>query len=164
MLRVVRRPKEHWHGRSIDLLFRSAPLAHSRRVIAVLLTGSDDDGAAGLLFIKQYRGIAIVQTPPRHPLHSMPDAVLRILEPDMRWRSIGWARCGKAWSAATFDRAGDLVRYPCWSAVRVLEESAQVAQRVAEKTSIMREELIQKAQDRAEHARVIRQILLESSR
>jgi len=56
-IRVVRGPRENRHRPSIDVLFRSAASAYGARVIGVLLTGSDDDGAAGLQLPK--RAVAV---------------------------------------------------------------------------------------------------------
>lgn len=59
---------------SIDVLFESAADAYGARVLAVLLTGANADGAKGLVRIKQAGGYAIVQDPHTADSPEMPAA------------------------------------------------------------------------------------------
>jgi two-component system chemotaxis response regulator CheB len=72
ILRVEKGPRENGHRPAIDPLFRSAAQAYSKRVIGVILTGMQSDGAIGLSWIKKAGGKAIVQDPEEAPYPDMP--------------------------------------------------------------------------------------------
>ena len=61
---------------SIDVLFESAADAYRERVVGVILTGANEDGAAGLRRIKQRGGVAIIQDPVQALRRAMPDAAM----------------------------------------------------------------------------------------
>lgn len=63
-------------GRQVDLLFESAALAYGERVVGVVLTGWDGDGAAGLAAIGRAGGATIVQDPREAAVPSMPLSAL----------------------------------------------------------------------------------------
>ncbi len=76
LMRLDKAPKEHHTRPSIDVLFRSSATEYGRRVIGVLLSGSMQDGVAGLWQIKQRGGIVLVQDPNEAEFPSMPRSAI----------------------------------------------------------------------------------------
>ena len=72
------------HSRpSIDISFNSAAFSMENKVIGVLLSGANKDGAAGLYNIHKKGGFTIVQDPEEAQIHTMPQSALDIFQPDM---------------------------------------------------------------------------------
>ena len=61
---------------SIDVLFESAAEAYRERLIGVILTGANEDGAAGLRHVKMRGGVAVIQDPAQALRRAMPDAAI----------------------------------------------------------------------------------------
>ncbi len=61
---------------SIDVLFESAALVFLDRLIGVLLTGANHDGAKGISTIKKYGGLTIAQDPLTAKYSVMPQAAI----------------------------------------------------------------------------------------
>ena len=72
----------HFSRPSIDVLFESAADAWGERVAGILLTGANEDGAAGLEAIHRAGGLTIVQDPDEAEVDSMPRAALQRFAPD----------------------------------------------------------------------------------
>jgi two-component system, chemotaxis family, protein-glutamate methylesterase/glutaminase len=61
---------------SIDVVFESAAYAYGPAVIGIILTGANEDGAAGLALIKHRGGVAVIQDPKDAVRRAMPDAAI----------------------------------------------------------------------------------------
>ncbi len=61
---------------SIDVMFESAAHAYGAGAIGIILTGANEDGAAGLALIKERGGVAVVQDPAGAQRRTMPDAAI----------------------------------------------------------------------------------------
>ncbi|MDX6412519.1 MAG: two-component system, chemotaxis family, protein-glutamate methylesterase/glutaminase [Gaiellaceae bacterium] len=68
---------------SIDVLFESAADAYREKCIGVVLTGANEDGAAGLARIKRRGGVAIVQDPRGAERGEMPAAAIAATDVDV---------------------------------------------------------------------------------
>lgn len=61
---------------SIDVLFESAADAYGRALLAIILTGANQDGAQGVRAVCDAGGYAVVQTPESAEARAMPEAAL----------------------------------------------------------------------------------------
>lgn len=66
----------HYSRPSVDVLFESAADAYQDRLLAVVLTGANDDGAEGLAHVKRRGGFTVVQDPTTAERRAMPDAAI----------------------------------------------------------------------------------------
>lgn len=62
---------------AIDVLFESAADVYRRRLLGIVLSGGNDDGAAGLQAIARRGGVTVVQQPETAQVSAMPLAAIR---------------------------------------------------------------------------------------
>jgi two-component system chemotaxis response regulator CheB len=67
---------------SIDVLFESCAEAYGRRLLGIVLTGANEDGARGLAAIKAAGGLTAAQDPDEAAHGVMPEAAIRIAAPE----------------------------------------------------------------------------------
>jgi len=86
-IRVTSDPKENGYRPCIDTLFRSAAEVYGARTVGVVLSGTLEDGSAGLTAIHNHGGYSIAQDPSQAKYPGMPqnaiehnhvDEVLRV--------------------------------------------------------------------------------------
>lgn len=66
----------HYLRPNVDTLFRSVAAEFGRRAIAVILSGSLNDGAEGIRLIKEAGGTTIAELPDDAEFRSMPEAAI----------------------------------------------------------------------------------------
>jgi len=67
---------------SIDVLFESAAEVYQNKLIGIVLTGSNNDGAKGIKRIKECGGLTIVQDPETAESNYMPASAIEAILPD----------------------------------------------------------------------------------
>jgi two-component system chemotaxis response regulator CheB len=79
---VTSEPHENRMRPAINPLFRTAAATRNSRTVAVLLSGTRDDGIAGLVAVKRCGGIVIAQHPTEARFGDMPRKALDAVEVD----------------------------------------------------------------------------------
>jgi two-component system chemotaxis response regulator CheB len=153
---AVEGPHENGLRPSIDVLFRSAARSYGRRTVAVVLSGTRDDGVAGATAIGDRGGCVFVQAPSdalfadlptRTVLRDQPDRVLPLAElppaiaavvrrlsdeVDVSENGNGEMSPEMAY-AGTMDTQRESVEAALWTAITVLQERARLSERLAER-------------------------------
>jgi len=73
----------HFARPAIDFLMESAADAYGPALLGILLTGANQDGAAGLAAIGRAGGLTVVQDPDEAEVATMPKEAIRLRTPDL---------------------------------------------------------------------------------
>jgi len=76
-------PPLHFARPSIDVAMESAADAYGPGLVGILLTGANDDGAAGMAAIKAAGGLTVVQDPHEAEVGIMPQRAIDLRQPDL---------------------------------------------------------------------------------
>jgi two-component system chemotaxis response regulator CheB len=63
---------------AIDVLFESAADIYRERLLGIILTGANQDGAIGLRAVQTFGGMALVQRPADAPAPLMPESAIKL--------------------------------------------------------------------------------------
>ena len=77
-IKLISKREEELYCPSVNILFESAAKIYKEKIIAVLLTGMGDDGAEGLLKIKNEGGFTIAESQETAIIFGMPGEAIRI--------------------------------------------------------------------------------------
>ena len=75
-IRLLRTPELHHHRPSIDLLFESIAAAYGSQALAVILSGSGNDGSRGIIAVHEAGGLVLCEDPTEAEFKSMPHSAV----------------------------------------------------------------------------------------
>jgi two-component system chemotaxis response regulator CheB len=76
------------HSRpALDICFETGAEIFRNKVIGVLLSGANMDGAKGMLKVKKEGGLTIVQAPEDSEIRTMPETCINLFQPDLIYDS-----------------------------------------------------------------------------
>lgn len=122
-------PKENRHRPSVDLLFRAAAQHFGSRVIGVILTGSLDDGTAGLQAVKRCGGLAVVQHPNDASSPGMPSSAIQYVAVD---HVVPLSKMGGLLKKLVAESAGDPAAPGCHEDASTYNQSNTMSQQQME--------------------------------
>jgi len=73
-------PRVNWSRPSIDVLFESAAWAWGNKLVAVVLSGANHDGAQGCRIVSELGGLCLAQDPKMAEEPTMPEAAIEAAE------------------------------------------------------------------------------------
>jgi len=68
---------------SIDLTFETFSYTYREKMVGIILSGANTDGAHGLLKCKKRGGLTIVQSPEEASVKTMVEGCIKLFQPDM---------------------------------------------------------------------------------
>ena len=75
-------PAVNYSRPSIDLSFFSASSSYREKLVGIILSGANKDGAKGIKSVKRLGGLTIVQDPNEAQIKTMPNSAIELIEPD----------------------------------------------------------------------------------
>jgi two-component system chemotaxis response regulator CheB len=122
-------PKENRHRPAVDPLFRSAAQHFGSRVIGVILTGSLDDGTAGLQAVKRCGGLAVVQHPEDALAPGMPLSAVQYVAAD---HVVPLAKMGPLLKKLVSEERGETASAGCHESADTYNQGATMTQQEME--------------------------------